>query len=186
MLFEEISRKHRLKEAWLKEGDKDMSFFHQVEDSLNKVGSDKGEGVSNLLVCPLKSKGWCLPIGLTLTRLETGHVVGVGASFLQGGGLQCLVVGLRVLYSLLIFSLELCLGGSYGFSENYMIMGDQYGASMPTALIAILKKGEVENLKDYKPISLVGSLYKFQLRCLANNSRKVLVSINQKCFYQGK
>ena len=43
-----------------------------------------------------------------------------------------------------------------------------------TFLVLIPKKGNVEDVKDYRPISLLGSLYKFLAKVLANRLRRVL------------
>ena len=43
----------------------------------------------------------------------------------------------------------------------------RFGRSLNfTFLLLILKKGGVEDLKDFRPISLVSSVYKLIVRCL--------------------
>ena len=43
-----------------------------------------------------------------------------------------------------------------------------------TFLVLIPKKGDVEDLKDFRPISLLGSLYKILAKVLANRLKKVV------------
>ena len=57
-----------------------------------------------------------------------------------------------------------------------------------TFLVLILKKGNVEDIKDYMPISLLGSLYKILAKVLANRLRRVLdkvISPSQNAFVEG-
>ena len=42
-----------------------------------------------------------------------------------------------------------------------------------TFLVLIPKKGEAEDMKDFKPISLLGSLYKLLAKVLANRLKRV-------------
>ena len=54
-----------------------------------------------------------------------------------------------------------------------------------TFLVLVLKKGGAEDLKDFRPISLVGSLYKL----LANRIKKVMgkvISESQNAFVKGR
>ena len=58
-----------------------------------------------------------------------------------------------------------------------------------TFLVLIPKKGNVEDVKDYKPISLLGSLYKILTKVLANRLRRVLdkvISPSQNAFVEGR
>ena len=43
-----------------------------------------------------------------------------------------------------------------------------------TFIVLIPKKGEVEELKDFRPISLVGSIYKWIAKVLANRLKRVV------------
>ena len=57
-----------------------------------------------------------------------------------------------------------------------------------TFLVLIPKKVGVEDLRDFKPISLVGGLYKLLAKVLANRLKKVVgkvVSSTQNAFIEG-
>ena len=53
-----------------------------------------------------------------------------------------------------------------------------------TSLVLISKKGEVEDLKNYRPISLVGGLYKWLAKVLANRLKVILKARND--FVEGR
>lgn len=57
-----------------------------------------------------------------------------------------------------------------------------------TFLVLIPKKGGVEDLKDFRPISLVGELYKLLAKVLARLKKVVgrVVSKFRNAFYKGK
>ena len=58
-----------------------------------------------------------------------------------------------------------------------------------TFLVLIPKKGEAEDLGDFKPISLLGGLYKLLAKVLANRLKKVVgkvVSPAQNAFVMGR
>ena len=58
-----------------------------------------------------------------------------------------------------------------------------------TFLVLILKKGNVEDIKDYRPISLLGGLYKILAKVLGNRLRRVIdkvVSPSQNVFMEGR
>ena len=57
-----------------------------------------------------------------------------------------------------------------------------------TFLVLIPKRGGVEELKDFRPISLTGSIYKLIVKVLANRLKKVmnkLVNSAQNAFVEG-
>ena len=49
-----------------------------------------------------------------------------------------------------------------------------------TFLVMIPKKGDVVDLKDFRPIGLVGSLYKLLAKVLANRLKQVMGSLVNK------
>ena len=58
-----------------------------------------------------------------------------------------------------------------------------------TFLVLIPKKGNVEDIKDYRPISLLGSLYKILAKVLTNRLRRVMdkvISPSQNAFVEGR
>ena len=58
-----------------------------------------------------------------------------------------------------------------------------------TFLVLIPKKGNIEDVKDYRSISLLGSLYKILAKVLANRLRRVLnkvISPSQNAFVEGR
>ena len=58
-----------------------------------------------------------------------------------------------------------------------------------TFLVLVPKRGGAEDLKDFRPISLVGSLYKLLAKVLANRIKKVMgkvISESQNAFVEGR
>ena len=58
-----------------------------------------------------------------------------------------------------------------------------------TFLVLIPKKGGAEDLKDFRPISLVGGLYKWLAKVLAKKLKGVLskvISMSQNAFVEGR
>ena len=58
-----------------------------------------------------------------------------------------------------------------------------------TFLVLLPKKGGVEDLSDYRPISLLGGLYKLLANVLANRLKKVIgkvISPDQNAFIKGR
>ena len=58
-----------------------------------------------------------------------------------------------------------------------------------TFLVLLPKKGGVEDLGDFRPISLLGGLYKLLAKVLANRLKKVIgkvVSLDQNAFVMGR
>ena len=72
-----------------------------------------------------------------------------------------------------------------GFFREFHERGRFVKSLNATFLVLVPKKGEAEDLKDFRPISLVGSLYKL----LANRIKKVMgkvISESQNAFVEGR
>ena len=76
-----------------------------------------------------------------------------------------------------------------GFLKEFHEHGRFFRSLNSTFLVLILKKAGVEDLRDFRPISLVGGLYKLLAKVLANRLKKVVgkvVSSAQKAFVEGR
>ena len=61
-----------------------------------------------------------------------------------------------------------------GFFREFHERGKFVKSLNATFLVLVPKKGGAEDLKDFRPISLVGSLYKLLAKVLANRIKKVM------------
>ncbi|RVX03908.1 putative ribonuclease H protein [Vitis vinifera] len=76
-----------------------------------------------------------------------------------------------------------------GFFKEFHDQGKFVKSINASFLVLIPKKGGAEDLKDFRPISLVGSLYKLLAKVLTNRLKKVmgkLVSKSQNAFVEGR
>ena len=76
-----------------------------------------------------------------------------------------------------------------GFLKDFRDRGRFVKSINASFLVLIPKKGGTEDLKDFRPISLVGSLYKLLAKVLANRLKKVMgkiVSKSQNAFVEGR
>ena len=77
----------------------------------------------------------------------------------------------------------------FGFFREFHERGRFVKSLNATFLVLVLKKGGVEDLKDFRPISLVGRLYKLLAKVLTNRIKKVMgkvLSEPQKAFVEGR
>ncbi|RVW32476.1 hypothetical protein CK203_081299 [Vitis vinifera] len=181
VLREEISWRQRSRELWLKEGDNNTKFFHRmanahsrrnwlsrlkVDDCWHKEELDLKNSVvgafNNLYI---EEGGWHPSVeGLPFMRLDSCEVEGLEISFSEGE----------------VFAALSDLGKDKAPDPN--------GFTMAFWLF-IPKRGGVEDLKDFRPISLVGSLYKLLAKVLANRIKKVMgkvISESQNAFVEGR
>ena len=76
-----------------------------------------------------------------------------------------------------------------GFFKDFFERGKFVRSLKTTFLVLVPKKGEVDDLCDFRPISLVGSLYKLLAKILANRLKKIVskvVSPTQNAFVEGR
>ena len=86
------------------------------------------------------------------------------------------------------FSWEFVKEEVMNFFRQFHETGSFVRSLNATFLVLIPKKGRAEDLKDFKPISLVGGLYKWLTKVLANRLKVVLakvISTSQNAFVEG-
>ena len=76
-----------------------------------------------------------------------------------------------------------------GFFKDFF-KNEQFVKSLNATFLVLVPKGStVEDLKDLRPISLVGSLYKILLKVLGNRIKRVMrliISQSQNAFVEGR
>ena len=83
------------------------------------------------------------------------------------------------------FCWDFVKGELMGFFKDFFERGKFVRSLNTTFLVLIPKKGGADDLCDYRPISLVGGLYKLLAKVLANRLKKV-VSPTQNAFVEGR
>ena len=76
-----------------------------------------------------------------------------------------------------------------GFFREFHERGRFVKSLNATFLVLVPKKGGAEDLKDFRPISLVGSLYKLLAKVLTNKIKKIMgkvISKPQNAFVEGR
>ncbi|RVW46812.1 hypothetical protein CK203_075677 [Vitis vinifera] len=152
-LLEKISWRHKSREVWLREGDRNTSFFHKMANAQRRRNLLSRVGDLALGGCLLR--GWSLWMQL----------------------------GWRSLFW------RFCEGGSHGFLREFHNHGRFVRSLNATFIVLIPKKGVAEDLRDCMPISLVGGLYKWLAKVLANRLKMVVgkvVSKAQNAFVEGR
>ena len=75
-----------------------------------------------------------------------------------------------------------------GFFREFHEQGRFIKCLNATFLVLVPKKKGVEDLRDFRPISLVGDLYKLLAKVLANRLKKVVIKVvssAQNAFVEG-
>ncbi|RVW86319.1 Transposon TX1 uncharacterized 149 kDa protein [Vitis vinifera] len=213
-LLEEVSWRQKSREIWLKEGDRNTKFFHKMANAhrrrkqLNRIKvnercfteeSEIKEEVDRNFQELLTDPGdWKPSIeGLNFERLEEREVERLEQPFSEEEVFE---------------ALKGCCGekapGPDGFSmafwqfawdfvkvevlnlfRQFHETGRFVRSMNATFLVLIPKKGGAEDLKDFRPISLVGGLYKWLAKVLANRLKGVLakvISLSQNAFVEGR
>ncbi|RVX18219.1 hypothetical protein CK203_006709 [Vitis vinifera] len=186
VFLEEMSWRQKSWEIWLKEGDRRTKFFHQMinahrrRNQMNRVKVNEiwyieereiKEEVcrvfQGLMVDP---GGWKPNIDvLNLERLEEGDVEGLEKPFEEE----------EVFGALSDFCGEKAPGLD-GFSMVFWQFSWEFVKN---------EKGRAEDLKDFRPVSLVGGLFEWLVKVLANRMKGVLakvISTSQNAFVEGR
>ncbi|RVW82341.1 Transposon TX1 uncharacterized 149 kDa protein [Vitis vinifera] len=214
VLLEEAHWRQHSRELWLKDGDKNTGFFHRMASAHRRYNAmdrikvngewlveeqEVREGVVNSFQQLLtEDMGWQADIGS----------IPVGCISLQDAESLETPFAENEIHSALMEMNGDKAPGPDGFTvafwqdawdfakEEIMEMFKEFHEHSSfvkslnnTFLVLIPKKSGAENLGDFRPISLVGGLYKLLAKVLANRLKKVIgkvVSIAQNAFVKGR
>jgi hypothetical protein len=214
LLCEEISWRQKSRALWLKEGDNNTKFFHRVANSNRRVNSIESLMVDGSLSSnPIeikehmihfysklftKSSGWRpVPEGLPMHSISEEDCRWLEREFEESEVWEVV----RHMKSDKAPGPD---GFSMGFIKAYWgvlkedimaVFGEFYSKasfqkSLNASFIALIpKKVGAVDLKDFRPISLLGVVYKLIAKVSANRSKMVLgkiISETQNAFVKGR
>ena len=198
----------------MKEGDRNTGFFHRMANShrrrnsissiringRNLVKEDEvKEGLVRAFQCLLSAPtSWRLPFpDLDVNLIGEDHCAKLEEMFTEEEILAA-IPGLNdnkapgpdgFPLAFRSFSWDFVKEEVMGFFREFFL-NDQFVKSLNATFLVLVPKGRtVEDLKDLRPISLVGSLYKILSKVLANRIRRVLslaISQHQNAFEEGR
>ncbi|RVW22247.1 LINE-1 reverse transcriptase-like [Vitis vinifera] len=214
VLMEEIHWRQKSRELWLKEGDRNTGYFHRManahrrNNSLDRItingemlteDQEVREGIVNAFQNLLSEEpGWRADIeGLQLKHLNPREAENLEVPFSEE----------EIHFALMEMRGDKAPGPD-GFTvafwqdcwdlvkeevmdlfKEFFEYGSFAKSLNTTFLVLIPKKGGADDLGDFRPISLLGSLYKLLAKVLANRLKKVLdrvVSVDQNAFVRGR
>ena len=197
VLLEETYWRQVLRELWLKEGDKNTGFFHRManahcrNNSLDRIkingvwGIEKQEVregiVQNFQQLLTEEPGWKADIeGLHLQSLNSSEAEGLEVPFTEEEIHSALLDmngdkapgpdGFTVVFWQ--FCWDFVKEEIVDLFKEFFVQKSFAKSLNTTFLVLIPKKGGVEDLGDFRPISLLGGLYKLLTKGLANRLKK--------------
>ncbi|KAL6349758.1 hypothetical protein AAG906_001645 [Vitis piasezkii] len=214
VMLEESHWRQLSREVWLKEGDKNTGFFHRManahrnNNTLDRVKIDGvwleedqevREGIANAFHQRLSEEvGWKADIeGIQLDRISHQEAESLEIPFSEN----------EVHSALMDMSGDKAPGpdgftmafwqSSWDFVKEEILemfkefheQGSFLKSLNNTFLVLIPKKGGADDLGDFRPISLLGGLYKLMAKVLANRLKRVLnkvVAPTQNAFVMGR
>ena len=214
VLLEEAHWRQMSRELWLREGDKNTGFFHKMASAhwrnnfLDRIiingeelveEQEVREGIVKAFQQQLREEpGWRADLGgLHLKSLDHSEAEALEVPFTEEEIFAALMEmngdkapgpdGFTVAFwqACWDFAKEEIL-------ELFKELYDQksFAKSLnATFLVIIPKKGGAEDLGEFRPISLLGGLYKLMAKVLANRLKLVLdkvVSVDQNAFVRGR
>ena len=212
--MEEISWRQKSREIWLKEGDRNTGFFHRMANShrrrksissisINGRRLVKEDEVKDGLIDAFQSllsasNNWCLPYpDLQFNLISADQFAKLEEMFTEEEVLAA-ISGLNddkapgpdgFPIAFWSFSWDFVKEEVMGFFKDFF-QNEQFVKSLNDTILVLVPKGStVEDLKDLRPISLVGSLYKILSKVLANRIKRVMgliISQSQNAFVEGR
>ncbi|WKA06987.1 hypothetical protein VitviT2T_024859 [Vitis vinifera] len=214
VLLEEISWRQKSREVWLKEGDRNTGYFHKMANAHRRWNNvdriringawcieenEIREGIGNAFKVLLSSSGdWRPSIsGLQLETLDQLDANTLESPFTEEEVFNALLScngdkapgpdGLSMAFWQ--FAWDFVKTDVLCFFKEFYENGKFVKSLNATFLVLIPKKVGAEDLGDFRPISLVGSLYKWLAKVLANRLKKVVgkvISKAQGAFVEGR
>jgi exonuclease III len=214
LLCEEISWRQKSRALWLKEGDKNTKFFHRVANSNRRVNSIDSLSINGVVsynhdeikdhmvqfysTLFTENGGWRLtPKGMSLKSIGEEDCRWLEKDFEESE-----------VWEVVKKMKDDKAPGPDGFSMGFVkvcwrvikedvmaVFGEfhskaSFQKSLNATFIALIpKKVGAVDLKDFRPISLVGVVYKLIAKVLANRLKKVLgkiTSLYQNAFVKGR
>ena len=212
--LEEVSWRQKSREIWLKEGDRNTGFFQRMANSHRRRNSfssisingrrlvketEVKEGLVDAFQSLLSaSNNWCPPFpDLCLNLIGADQTAKLEEMFTEEEVLAA-VSGLNVdkapgpdgfPIAFWSFNWDFVKDEVMGFFKDFF-QNDQFVKSLNATFLVLVPKGStVKDLKDLRPISLVGSLYKILSKVLANRIKSVMrliISQSQNAFVEGR
>uniref|UniRef100_A0A2N9FWK9 Reverse transcriptase domain-containing protein n=1 Tax=Fagus sylvatica TaxID=28930 RepID=A0A2N9FWK9_FAGSY len=171
--LEEICWWQKLRVKWLKEGDKNSKYFHTVANSHRRHNSIRQLSINGVLS--------------TDQDAIKAEISGFYQQlYIEDTTCRPLLDGLA--FSSISPDRGFLVGKTVRGGRNLQ-SGKQHECLNATFLSLIPKKANAVEVKDYRPISLVGSVYKILAKVLANRLSMVLVAVispSQNAFIQGR
>ena len=211
---EEIFWRQKSRELWLKEGDNNTRFFHRIANAhskrnwlsklkVNGCWHSEENNLKNSVVGAFQKlyseeEGWRPSIDrLSFMGLDNSEVEGLENPFPEEEVFAALTdLGKDKALGPNGFTMAFWLFGwdvvkveIMGFFREFHERGRFVKSLNATFLVLVPKKGGAEDLKDFRPISLVGSLYKLLAKVLTNRIKKVMgkvISKPQNAFVEGR
>ncbi|RVW55159.1 LINE-1 reverse transcriptase-like [Vitis vinifera] len=213
--MEEVHWRQLSRELWLREGDRNTGFFHRMANAHRRINAmskimingvrltedqDMREGIANAYQQLLsESPGWKADIGgLLLNQISPSEADGIEVPFSETEIFTALMGmngdkapgpdGFTIAFWQ--NSWETVKEDLLGLFKEFHDQNSFIKSLNHTFLVLIPKKGGgVEDLGDYRPISLLGGLYKLLAKVLANRLKKVIgkvISPDQNAFVKGR
>ena len=212
--MEEISWRQKSRETWLKEGDKNTRFFHKMTNSNRRRNCLKKIKVNgNWLSEDQEIQKGVVRAYQDLLSDPSGWHPGMNSMEFDRIGSEEAARLEEMFYVEKVFLALSELNGDktpgpngfpivfwqfcwdfvkeelMGFFKDFFERRKFVRSLNSTFLDLVPKKGRADDLRDYRPISLVGGLYKLLAKVLANRLKKVaskVVSPTQNAFVEGR
>ncbi|RVW55331.1 Transposon TX1 uncharacterized 149 kDa protein [Vitis vinifera] len=181
VLLEEVHWRQKSRELWLKEGDRNTGYFHRMANAHRRNNS-----LDRIMINGAAPKSTYSSEAEDLEKPFTEEEIH-GALMEMRGDKAPRPDGFTMAFWQECWSFV--KEEMMDLFKEFFEYGSFSKCLNNTFLVLIPKKGGAEDLGDFRPISLLGGLYKILAKVLANRLKKVLdrvVSAYQNAFVRGR